>query len=321
MASHATTSNEVPASEGPAAGGASPTGRGSKGLGKAGLGKVGLGQALRLGVARDGVALLRSSRWRGAPLTLLAERACAVPDNTHGGADFTALALALDQVLAGADCAGWPLSVVLDDDLARLWQVAPPQGAARLADLRAAAAMRFQALYGEALEGWKMVAGWHPRVPFFGALPLALLDVLERGAAAHKLCIVGVVPHFVDAWNRWQGALKPDAWFGVLHGSLLTLGACEGGRLRAIRTLALPHGAEHYWLTQMLAREALLLDLAPPAQLQVCGPVPAAWRQGAANPANPAHPAHPACVALERDTPAVQAWPAAALLARSGSRA
>lgn len=298
-----------------------------------GWGKAGLGQALRIGVARDGVALLRSSRWRGAALTLLAERACAPPMVGAGaahGMDFTALAQALEQVLAGADCAGWPLSVVLDDELARLWQVAPPQGAARPADLRAAAAMRFQNLYGEPLDGWKMVAEWHPRVPFFGALPLALLEVLERAAAAHGLCIVGVVPHFVDAWNRWQGALKPDAWFGVLHGSVLSIGARAEGCLRAVRTLPVPHGAEHYWLNQMLAREALLLELAPPAQLQVCGQVPAAWRQVPANgahPANPAHPAQPAqpahivCVALERETPAVLVWPAAALLARSGSRA
>jgi hypothetical protein len=64
-----------------------------------------------------------------------------------------------------------------------------------------------------------------------------------------------------------------------VHDSLLTLAAAEadGKGLRAIRPLPIPHGADHYWLTQTLQREALLLDMEAPQLLQVNGNAPAAW--------------------------------------------
>ena len=92
------------------------------------------GMGLRLGVAAGSVSLWRSSRWRAPAWTLLREVAY-VPDaglGLHG--DFAALGQALEQVLPAGQYARWPLSVVLDDALARLWQVDMPQGAARLAD-------------------------------------------------------------------------------------------------------------------------------------------------------------------------------------------
>lgn len=252
-----------------------------------------LGQALRIGVGAAAVSLLRTSRWGDAPLTVLAE---AVVPAVHAGAAGHAAALgaALDALLAGQDCAGWPVSFVLADELLRLWQVTPPPGAVRQADLEAAAALRFQTLYGEPAADWKTVAGWDSGAVFFAAAaPRALLAALEQGAAAHQLAVVDIVPHFIHAWNRWQAALKPGAWFGLMHEQLLTVGAVHGRRLRAVRVLALPHGAEHYWLTQTLQREALLLDLAAPSLLQVCGQVGPQWRRP------PVHAEHIASLALE----------------------
>ncbi len=244
--------------------------------------RKGLGQALRLGVSREAVSLLRSSRWRGAPLSVLAECACAPAPGAAD--DFSAIGVALDTVFGGDSYAGWPLSVVLDDALLRIWQVTPPPGASRPDDLDAAAALRFQTLYGDAAADWCLAGDWRPRAPFYAAVPRALLAQLERVAGAHGMAIVAVVPHFIAAWNRWQGALKPGAWFGQVHGQMLSIGAVEGGRLRAVRALALPHGAEHYWLGQALAREALLLDLAAPELLQLCGHAPPGWSKAPANP-------------------------------------
>ncbi|CDG84581.1 hypothetical protein GJA_3970 [Janthinobacterium agaricidamnosum NBRC 102515 = DSM 9628] len=273
-----------------------------------------MGQALRIGVSRSAVAVLRSSRWSGDRLSRLAEQ--DVLASSAGAEDaYAALGQALDAVLrttAGAGHAGWPVSFVLDDDLLRLWQVALPSGASKPQDLAAAAAMRFQALYGESPAAWSINAGWAAGAPFFGAMPRALLAQIERVAAAHKLHIVAIVPHFAAAWNRWQGSLAGGAWYGLMHDGVLTVAAVEAGVLRAVRPLPVPHGAEHYWLNQTLRREALLLDLAAPSKLMLSGPAPLSWSK-------PSSTAGDLPVALLEPAALGADWPASARLARAGS--
>ncbi|WP_143451060.1 hypothetical protein [Janthinobacterium sp. BJB301] len=235
----------------------------------------GFGQGLRLGVAAGKVSLWRSSRWR-APAWILLGEAAYVPDDTLHG-DFAALGQALEQILPASQYAGWPLSVVLDDGLARLWQVDMPQGAARLADIEAAAALRFQSLYGDAPGLWHSSSAWDARAPFFCAVPRALLAQLTRVADARKLALIFIAPQFARHWNRWHGALKPGAWFGQLQENVLTLGVRHDGRLRAVRALPVPPDAGHAWLAQTLAREALLQGVPAPALLQLCGAPPPAW--------------------------------------------
>jgi hypothetical protein len=237
----------------------------------------GLGIGLRLGVAAGKVSLWRSSRWRAPAWTLLGE-AAYVPDAgplLHG--DFAALGTALEQLLPAGHYAGWPLSVVLDDGLARLWQVDLPQGAARLADIEAAAALRFQSLYGDPPGLWHSSRAWDARAPFFCAVPRALLAQLTRVAAMRKLALIFITPQFARHWNRWHGALKPGAWFGQLQEHALTLGVRHDGRLHAVRALSVPPGAGRDWLLQTLAREALLQGVPAPALLQLCGAPPAGW--------------------------------------------
>ncbi|WP_338758440.1 hypothetical protein [Massilia sp. METH4] len=227
-----------------------------------------IGQVLRLGVATGAVSLLAASRWRRDKFEVLAERPVAGP----GG---EALGQALRALLAEQDVAGWPVTVVLADELCRLWQVAPPPGAARLPDIEAAAALRFHALYGEGPAAWQVTADWHSTEPFFAAaVPRALLALVEAVALENRLHVVQVVPHFVTAWNRWCRAIRPGAWFGQVHDGLLTVAAIEERQLRAVRALQVPPGADHYWLTQMMQREALLLGLGMPASLQLCGALP-----------------------------------------------
>jgi hypothetical protein len=255
----------------------------------------GFGQALRLGVARGGIALVKTSRWGRAP-ELIAAQALA-PGTLDSAAG---LQEALAALLDGAH-AGWPLTIVLADELARLWAVVPPPQATRLGDLEAAAAMRFQALYGEPAAQWTIRAGWDPVQPFLAAaLPRALLGALEQGAAVRRMALLEIVPQFVAVMNRCAGALKPGAWFGVVHDKVLTLGA--GATVRAV---ALPDGAGAAWLAEHLAREALRLNLPAPRQVQLWGDVPEAWNG-----------------AVKRLGSAGQAgWPAAAVLAASGSAA
>jgi hypothetical protein len=251
------------------------------------------GQALRLGVAHDGIALVRTSRW-GAQVSLLAE---------HAGAPDSA---ALEALLG--EHAGWPLTIVLADELARLWQVTPPKDSTRLADLEAAAALRFQHLYGEPAANWRLSAGWNADRPFLAAaLPRALLGVLEQGAAA--MPVVEIVPQFIAVFNRWSGTIKPGAWFGVVHDQVLTIGACDGGAFVAVRAQALPDGADAGWLDGHVAREALRLNLPAPSRLQLWGSVPAEWLGSGAL----------ACTQL--GVAGQTGWASAARLAASGSAA
>ncbi|MES2260831.1 MAG: hypothetical protein V4724_20115 [Pseudomonadota bacterium] len=272
----------------------------------------GMGQALRIGVSASALGLLRTSRWRSPAVTPLAEQAVTEQD----GPLQHAIGLALRELLAGQDVAGWPVTFVLADELTRLWQVTPPQQAARLADIEAAAALRFQHLYGESTAAWQLSAGWDARAPFFAAaVPRALLAVLEQGAAEHRLAVVEVLPHFVTSWNRWQRALKPGAWFGQLHDGLLSVGIVDDKRLHAVRALPVPHGADAYWLTQTLNREALLAGCQAPALLQLCGQAPASWSGKAANAA------HIACAMLAQARPDESTWSPASLLASAGCAA
>ena len=230
------------------------------------------GQSLRLGLGHDSLALVRTSRVLARGTKVLAEVRC------DDAANPQALAGALRALLAGAGVAGWPLSVVLADELARMWQVAPPPGAARLADLEAAAAMRFQSLFGAPPAAWKIAADWQATRPFLAAaLPAALLDVLEQAAREARCQLVEIVPQFVVALNHWRKRHRPGAWFGLMHGQVLTLAAYDGPLLAALRTAVVPPGADRDWLESHVAREALRVGVGRPERLQVCGPAPRSW--------------------------------------------
>ena len=231
------------------------------------------GQALRIGLSPHGLALVKTSRWQGVPMEVLAEH-----QFSGGVPGFEAMGAAVRQLLGEHGSAGWPLTVVLDDELARVWQVKPPHGSTRLADLEGAAALRFQTLYGESASHWKMAGGWDTARPFLAAaMPRHLLTLLEHAAGEQQATLVEVVPQFIAAWNQWRGAVRPGAWFGMLQQGVLTLGAVADGSLQALRSVPVPGGATLDWLGQHVAREALRLNLAPPARLHIAGDAPATW--------------------------------------------
>lgn len=274
-----------------------------------------IGQSLRIGIAPHAVSLLRISRWRGAPVTVLAEHTI-VASAAH---PYDAIANALRALLGEQGVRGWPAAFVLADELTRMWRVTPPLGATRRDDLEAAAGLRFQSLYGETPAAWQIAADWSATQPFFAAaVPRALLASLTVVADEFRLAMVGVEPHFVSAWNRWRSALQPEAWFALVHDQLLTLapvaaGAGVASGPVALRMLPVPPSADQAWLTQVLQREALLLDLPAPALLQACGAVPDAW-------ARPATAALIGCVALDLAQRAAAApYSPMAQLARGGA--
>jgi hypothetical protein len=231
----------------------------------------GLGKALRIGLAPGGMALVKTSCWRPGHIEVLAE---------HGGAATLdeGLAAGLGRLLRDARPAGWPVTVVLSDELVRLWLVSPPPAASRPSDLEAAAALRYQALFGASPAGWKICASWDACHPFLAAaMPQALLDSLVQGAHDHRYDLVGIVPQFVAALNQWRRQRRPGAWFGQLQSGVLTFAAFEQARIAAVRSAPVPPGADREWLDSVVAREALRVGLARPERLHVCGPAPAAW--------------------------------------------
>jgi hypothetical protein len=222
----------------------------------------------RLGVSPKALALVRVPRFGGAP-EIVSEQACDI-DHAAAWQD------ALDAVMAPA--AGAKVVIVIADDLLRTWQVTPPQGASRMGDLEAAAALRFQSLFGGSSADWKLAAAWRADRPFLAsAIPRNLWNVLEACAARHQLAIVEAVPHFAAAWNRWRHARQEGAWFGVVHNGLLTLGQTDAAGLSGLHTLAVPAGAGHDWLALQIAREAMRQQATAPERVQLSGQVPDSW--------------------------------------------
>ena len=181
-----------------------------------------------------------------------------------------------------------------------------------MADLEAAAAMRFQALFGAPAAGWKIAADWDVAHPFLAAaVPLALLAQLEQAAHEHRFHLVEIVPQFVAAMNKWRKLRRPGAWFGLVHAGVLTIAAYEGRALAAVRATTVPDGAGRAWLDTLVAREALRVGLERPERLQVCGPAPASWSGSTGTPQF-------ACSLLDAGQ-ADAGWPDAARLACTGS--
>jgi len=262
-----------------------------------------LGQSLRLGVAPDGLALVRTSIWPH-------ERALLLGQVRFSAMGIDAIGRELDALLAEHRGAGWPLRVVLSDELVRMWQVTPPPGAARIADLEAASALRYQALFGASPSGWLIRADWSATQPFLAAaMPQALLERLRQAAAGQGFRLVEVAPQFVAALNQHRAMRRPGAWFGLVHGGVLSVAAFDGDRLAAVRTAPIPEGADRDWLEGHIAREALRVGLGRPERLQVSGPAPTAWASSAGR-------LKFACTLFEDELDPL--WPDSARLAMTG---
>jgi hypothetical protein len=236
----------------------------------------GFNRELRIGLSRTGVALLQSSGWLRRRTDLVADAALSEDDFTS----TECLATRLSALIAEAKCSSLPATVILANDLVRLFMVTPPNNAMRLQDCRSAAEMRFRSLYGDTVADWQLQADWNNDEPFLAcAIPNLLLTALTQLAKERDLTCIEIVPQFIAVWNRWRDGLNGNAWFGVANGNLLTLGAITAQRLSAVRTTAVPVDgwSEQNWLPDYLGRESLRLNLPMPQQLRICGDVPGHW--------------------------------------------
>jgi hypothetical protein len=247
-------------------------------------GRLRLRGQCRIELSRTRLAVWRTvaSRHADKSLPVAVERTIADPREVAPDALAAQIADALEE--AGAK--GLPVHVTLGDELVRYFIVTPPGNSARRQDLRAAAAVRFQVLYGEAASGWQLVADWQAETPFLAcAVSQTVCVALQQAVAAQKACLVSVTPDFVAAWNHSRRALSANAWLATLGESALTLGLVADAtrpRLAAVRTLALPKTTPPMaWLREQVARAALLDDLAAPSVLHIHGAPLDAWQDSA----------------------------------------
>lgn len=224
------------------------------------------GTRLHLGLTRTAATLvLVPSAWRRKAVPLF--------DGPHEpGAD---LAAALTPALGGGRFSGLPLTVTLGDECVRLFMVPPLAGAARLRDISAAAAMRFQKLYGDDPGGWLIEMAPTADRPFLAcALPGALSGAIQSAAQVHGLRLTTLTPLFVATWNQLHRRLG-RAWLGVVQGDSITLGCVDGAvkpDLAAVHRLHLPAGAcSPAWLRGQLSAVALRHGLEEPAELKLSG--------------------------------------------------
>ena len=221
-----------------------------------------------------------------------------------------------DRKAAGAR--GAPIHVTLADDLVRYFIVTPPANVGRAQDLRAAASVRFQALYGSAAASWHIVADWQAAEPFLAcAVSHHLVAALQMAATRVGGCLVSVTPGFVDAWNRSRKQLGAQVWVATLRHNALTVGLVGDSskpRLASVRTLVLPDSAPSAaWLHDQITRIALLDNVAVPTALHIHGVPIEGWQAGriAVHWHAPEHPSS----SSKREDPAIAtplAWGGAA---------
>lgn len=267
------------------------------------------GSALRIGLSKTGATVVHTSGWLQTRSEVLAEWA----DPEEERASPEVVVTKLGALLKDVDCSRLPASIVLSDAWVRRWMVTPPQNATRLADCQAAARIRFQVLFGEPMTDWHLTADWDARQPFLAcATPRLLLTALQQVARDRRLVLLEVAPQFVVAWNRWRADLQAGAWFGVLHQKVLTFAALGRNGPEVTREVALPNEVmlDQHRVPEILAREALRLNVSMPSEIRLCGQIPAHWAMQKIN--------NMTFVRLDRHLPANMPLSAGAILAYTG---
>lgn len=191
------------------------------------------------------------------------------------------LRASISAVLGDIGCRGLPVRALLDDDVVRYFMVTPPSNAASMSDLRSAADVRFEGLYGEPVAPWHVMADWQGGVPFLAcAAPRHVIDALRLAVAPRRTTLVSVTPNFVAAWNRLRHDVSADAWLATLSGVTLTLGIVVGAsrpRLAAVRTLVFKDDRHSVGrLCEQVAYAAMLEGVPLAASLHVRGLPPEA---------------------------------------------
>ncbi|HEY8102394.1 MAG TPA: PilN domain-containing protein [Burkholderiaceae bacterium] len=232
--------------------------------------------SLRIELSKNSMTLAHLYGWQHSKREVLS----TTPLSTSDLSSPTQLASQLGKILQDAKCSALPTSVIVADELVRLFIATPPKHCSRIDDCRAAADLRFLTLYGEAVNDWQIEAEWDAQHPFLAcALPRSLHTTLLQIATEHQLTLTRILPQFIATWNHWHRRLASTSWFGFIHGNHLTLSILDQQHLIGVRLVTLPDETANdaQWLSDYVNCEALRLNLPAPASLQLCGDIVQQW--------------------------------------------
>jgi hypothetical protein len=153
------------------------------------------------------------------------------------------------------------------DSWSRTWVTAPPDGAQSLADLRAAALLRFERTYGEPLvpQTWCWQAEWHSGRAFLcSALPVAVRDALRQACANAGVRLASARPHLLRAMDA--APTRSDA-VAVVAGPHVAWAQRRNGHVKAVRCAQVEHALGDEMLGQRISAHALQLGIAAPQQV------------------------------------------------------
>lgn len=227
-------------------------------------------------LSRTRITVVEKRNWPRAKVSVMAD--AALPDKIQN--DYDCFNHAFRAIFNQVRCQGLPLYVRIADELVRYFIVTPPKNIDRLADMRAATAMRFQKLYDEKPDAWDIAGDWDTAHPFLAcALPKVLLSSVRDVARQNDLKIVCIQPDFALTYNRYRKQLGMGVWLGSVQEDALCLGVFDTHRICGIRQIAVP---DSVWesesaVSSLIKREALRLALPAPRKVYLYGGLPGDW--------------------------------------------
>lgn len=219
------------------------------------------------------VVLLRG--WRQPEPRLLLER------ELEAGGSPEALARVLAESLRSIDMPGVRSRVVLTEPWVRYWRVEPPLNAWRWRDFEAMTRMRFEQVYDESPDAWRIAFEASAQGPFLACgIALAVVAGLQSALAAERITLLSVQPELTLLWNRWHAQLGDANCFGVWQDGHLSVAMVQSGRVVGWRRLGELSAESADKPLQVLQQEALRLGMDLPQTLASCGKMPANLKLG-----------------------------------------
>ena len=164
-------------------------------------------------------------------------------------------------------------SLVISDALMRQWLVEPPSNVSSLDDLRAAAASRFQSIFGESPVQWEIRADWQSARPFLAAgLPQVYVQALNTSLNACRLQAESICQQTVVALNRWGSRLSAGSWLVLYQDGRATILVLDGqAALAGLRQVQCgpQEIANESSFTQFLQLQAMLMGVPLPPIIQI----------------------------------------------------
>jgi hypothetical protein len=220
-----------------------------------------------IGLSSQAFVLYQNARWWNNS-TDLASQNLSAPLSSDS---FDGQCEQIARLVHAKKCDGSAATLIVSDELIRMWMVEPPQNVESFDDLRASAAARFQAMFGEPLAQWHLEADWRVDGLFLAsAMPKSLVVALQALSKKCRFQWKSISPHSVILFNRWRHALAANAWLVAYQsGKLSFLVTNDQKTVQAYRHIPFnpDEMSSEASFIQLLNREALRMNIPSPRQV------------------------------------------------------